>query len=164
MKLLVLSDSHSGRSFMRLCIEKIKPDAIVHVGDYESDGEVVQSENPGVPFYQVPGNCDYGFGSVFSAIRIENIGGIRVFMTHGHRHGVKSGTERLIADGRSEEAQLILYGHTHIPDCHPEPGGIWVVNPGSCRSYDGSVAVVTIENCQIKGCKILRMSDLEEIL
>ena len=58
MKILVLSDSHSTLSFMRHCIEKVKPDAIVHLGDHFDDGEAMHEENPGIPFYQVPGNCD----------------------------------------------------------------------------------------------------------
>ena len=164
MKLLVLSDSHSGRSFMRLCISKIAPDVIVHLGDYASDGEVIREEYPDVTLYQVPGNCDYGFGyNSLPEVRQENIGGVRVLMTHGHKHWVKNGTDFLIADGRRSQVQLVLYGHTHIADCHREYDGMWVVNPGSCRSYDGSVALIQIEKSQIIGCKILRMSDLEEL-
>ena len=33
-RILVLSDSHSGTSFMRWCVDHVKPDAIVHLGDY----------------------------------------------------------------------------------------------------------------------------------
>ncbi len=38
MNILVLSDSHSTLSFMRRCVETVKPDAIVHLGDYFDDG------------------------------------------------------------------------------------------------------------------------------
>ena len=58
MKILVLSDSHSGLSFMRECIKQLKPDAIVHLGDYFDDGQTIAEENPYIRFYQVPGNCD----------------------------------------------------------------------------------------------------------
>ena len=34
MKILVLSDSHSTLSFMRLCIQSLCPDAVVHLGDH----------------------------------------------------------------------------------------------------------------------------------
>ena len=37
-RILVLSDSHSGNSFMRWCVDTVKPDAIVHLGDYYEDG------------------------------------------------------------------------------------------------------------------------------
>ena len=57
-KILVLSDSHSALSFMRLAIVKLKPDAIVHLGDLYEDGETIAFENPTVPYFGVPGNCD----------------------------------------------------------------------------------------------------------
>ena len=34
MKILVLSDSHSALQFMRQCVESVKPDAIIHLGDF----------------------------------------------------------------------------------------------------------------------------------
>ena len=42
MTILVLSDSHSTLRFMRLCVEKIQPDALIHLGDYFDDGIVLK--------------------------------------------------------------------------------------------------------------------------
>ena len=58
MTILVFSDSHSSLGFMRRCMETVHPDGVIHLGDYFDDGEVIREENPGIPFYQVPGNCD----------------------------------------------------------------------------------------------------------
>ena len=58
MRILVLSDSHAGLAFMRLCVAKVRPDAIVHLGDFYEDGQVLAAENPHIPVHQVPGNCD----------------------------------------------------------------------------------------------------------
>ena len=58
MKILVLSDSHSTLRFMRQCVEIIKPDALVHLGDHYDDGVVLAEENPHLLIHQVPGNCD----------------------------------------------------------------------------------------------------------
>ena len=58
MKILVLSDSHSAMSFMRRCVERVKPDAIVHLGDHFDDAETLHEEYPGIRMYRVPGNCD----------------------------------------------------------------------------------------------------------
>ena len=44
MKILVLSDSHAGLSFMRRCIRTVKPDALVHLGDYYDDGAAMAEE------------------------------------------------------------------------------------------------------------------------
>ena len=43
---------------MRQCVESVKPDGIIHLGDFFDDGVVIREENPDIPFYQVPGNCD----------------------------------------------------------------------------------------------------------
>jgi len=59
MKILVFSDSHRTLSFMRTCIEKIGPDAMIHLGDHYADGENIHMEYPDILFYQVPGNCDF---------------------------------------------------------------------------------------------------------
>ena len=56
MKILVLSDSHSALSFMRRCISKIKPDAVIHLGDFYEDGQVMAEEFPHIRFHQVPVN------------------------------------------------------------------------------------------------------------
>ena len=44
MKILVLSDSHSSLSYMRLCIEAVKPDIMIHLGDYYDDAEAIAEE------------------------------------------------------------------------------------------------------------------------
>ena len=58
MKILVFSDSHSSMSFMRLCMEVVKPDAVIHLGDHYDDAEVLMDEWPRTRMYRVPGNCD----------------------------------------------------------------------------------------------------------
>ena len=56
-------------------------------------------------------------------------------------------------------AQAALFGHTHSALCVQEDG-LWLLNPGSCGSYGGSVGVIETENSQITSCKILTHSDL----
>ena len=58
MKVLVLSDSHSYLDFMTRAVEALRPDAVIHLGDYVNDGRELMEQFPGLPFYQVPGNCD----------------------------------------------------------------------------------------------------------
>ncbi len=160
MKILVLSDSHSALSFMRLCIAGVKPDAVVHLGDYYADGEAMKEEFPQIRFYQVPGNCDkYRMDLLVAETLIEKIGGVKLLMTHGHRHRVKSGLGALIQDARCVGAQAVLFGHTHEACCE-FIDGLWVVNPGSCGFYGGSAALVTIQNNAISGCRILRQPDI----
>lgn len=146
---------------MRQCIRQIKPDKMIHLGDYYEDGEAIAEEFPEIPIYQVPGNCDYyRMAEAVPAVLCCEIGGVRLFMTHGHLHGVKSGTERLLKDARKNGAQAVLYGHTHRAECYQERDGLWVLNPGSCGSYGGSAGMLVIEENQIQGCWLITPDDL----
>ena len=161
MKILVLSDSHAAISFMRRCMDTVRPDAVIHLGDYYDDAEALAEEYPGTPFYQVPGNCDrYRCAPGTPEIRIERIGGVNIYMTHGHIHKVKQYLGALLRDARACKVQIALYGHTHTADCHQEEDGLWILNPGSCGYYGGSAGLICVESGKIRECKILTCSDL----
>lgn len=161
MKILVLSDSHSALSFMRRCIESVRPDAVIHLGDHFDDAETMKEEFPGIPFYMVPGNCDrYRCAPGTPEILIWKVCGVELYMTHGHRHSVKSYLGALLKDARTAKVDAVLYGHTHLADCHLEADGLWVLNPGSCGYYGGTAGLILTENGNISDCRILREKDL----
>jgi len=150
---------------MRRCIRSVKPDVMIHLGDYFEDGEAMAEENPNIHIHQVPGNCDrYRMVRYEPEVRCYGIGGVKVYMTHGHVQRVKETKIRLLAEARGMGAQAVLYGHTHIADCHREEDGLWVMNPGACGSYGGSAGFMEIHDSVITDCKILHLSDLEEIV
>lgn len=164
-RILVLSDSHSGLSFMRFAIRAVKPDAVVHLGDFYDDGEAMAEENKQILFHQVPGNCDL---CRMIGMKPETlcypVCGVKLFMTHGHQHNVKlNGTDWLLRDAKKAGAQAALYGHTHIAECFREESGMWVLNPGACGSSGGSVGLIETENNEILSCRILRREELEEL-
>ena len=162
MKILVLSDSHAGLSFMRQCVEKAKPDAIVHLGDYFEDAQVLSEEFPRIPIHAVPGNCDrYRLLRAVPEILCYDVCGVRLFMTHGHKHNVKITTGLLIADAVRNNAAAALYGHTHSAECRCLPDGMWVLNPGTCGSFGGSAGVIETEQGKIKACYLINSVDLE---
>jgi len=149
---------------MRYCITKTKPDQIVHLGDYFDDGKTISEEYPHIRFHQVPGNCDrYRCAPWQADILCYDIGGVRFYMTHGHRHSVKSGLGHLLADARASGAAAVLYGHTHCADCQQDSDGLWILNPGSCGSYGGSVGLIEISEGKISSCSIFRQEDMEEL-
>lgn len=165
MKILVLSDSHSALRFMYSCMDAVKPDAVVHLGDHYDDGLALREDYPAVRFYQVPGNCDrYRCDPRIPEILIERVLGVNLYMTHGHRHQVKLYLAALLRDARACRANAVLYGHTHVADCHQEEDGMWVLNPGSCGYGGGSAGLIEVENGTIMSCRILRQADLEEML
>ena len=162
MKILVLSDSHSAFGFMRSCIEATAPDAMIHLGDYYPDGETMAEEYPHIPMYQVPGNCDlHRYFIPDPEIRIIELDGVRLYLTHGHRHGVKQSLLRLKADAKAANAQAALFGHTHVAHCQQEDG-LWMINPGAC-SWGGSAALLEIHAGRILQCRFLRPDTLKDL-
>ena len=161
MKILVLSDSHSALSFLRRCVEAVKPNAVIHLGDHFDDGLALKEEFPGVPVYQVPGNCDrYRCPPGQPEILITRICGVELYLTHGHRHSVKAYLGALLRDARAAKVAAVLYGHTHVPDCHREEDGLWVLNPGSCGYYGGSAGLIETAEGKITACRLLKECDL----
>ena len=160
-RILVLSDSHRGMSFMRWCVNTVKPDAIVHLGDFYDDGDELHEEFRHIPMYQVTGNCDRYYASPAAReLLICQVCGVQLFMTHGHRQWVKNGTDMLVRDALEAGVQAALYGHTHIADCRRD-GQLWVLNPGAAGSWGGSAGIIEVEDGKIRNCRILRYGDQE---
>ena len=117
MKLLILSDTH-GRVDRLAKVLKLHADAdaILFLGDGLSD--IARSGIDIGKLFCVRGNCD-GF-SVGSGIYSPNelslcFDGFNILMMHGHLHGVKSGIDRAVYYAEEKGADILLFGHTHIP-------------------------------------------------
>lgn len=162
MKILVMSDSHSSLRFMHTCIRAVQPDVMIHLGDFYEDARAVAEDYPHIPLIQVPGNCDrYRVMPNEPEILVTRIGGVDLYLTHGHRHGVKMTLGNLLREARKCNVKAVLYGHTHVADCYLEEDGLWVLNPGSCNYSGGSVGLMEINNGKILSCRILEQGDLE---
>lgn len=165
MTILVFSDSHSALSFMRRCMDKFSPQAVIHLGDHYDDADALRQDYSHIPFHMVPGNCDrYRCPLGAREMLCYPVGGVMLFMTHGHNHHVKSGIGALLADARRYRAQAALYGHTHQADCHLEDDGLWVLNPGTCGHFGGSAGLIETDGEKITACRIITQADLEEKL
>ena len=77
--------------------------------------------------------------------------GVRIFGTHGHRYGVKQGLIRFSLAAQEQQAQVALFGHTHIPYCRQE-GGLWLLNPGACGGRAPSCGIVTVDGGKAVCC------------
>ena len=165
MKILVLSDSHSALSFMRTCMDSVKPDVVIHLGDYFDDAETIREEYPHIPMLNVPGNCDrYRCPPGQPEILIRSVYGVILYMTHGHRHNVKLTRGLLLRDARASKAAAALYGHTHVAEVYREEGGMWVLNPGSSGYGGGSAGIIEVQNGEILSCRIITPENLEEFV
>jgi putative phosphoesterase len=63
-------------------------------------------------------------------VREETLGGKRFFFTHGHVYDVKYGLYRLDLAAREYQADIALFGHTHVP-YEEYADGLYLFNPGS---------------------------------
>ena len=128
MKILVVSDTHRSLANFETVYNRVKPvDAVLHLGDVEGQEELVRSIAE-CPVHFVKGNCD--LGSPEPIARELSLGGVKIFMTHGHKYGINWGTEGLEEMGWQTEAKVVLYGHTHRPVVEWK-SGFWLCNPGS---------------------------------
>lgn len=148
MKVLILSDSHGEAGHILRAVEQEKPDYVIHLGDGWRDLRELERLMPMLPIAQVCGNCDFGAFDLPDT-RLVEYGGIRVFLCHGHRYGVKSGLLSLCYAAREQNAQVALFGHTHQAFCE-EYDGLWVLNPGSCGyCARPTCGVMEIQNGQV---------------
>ena len=141
MKILVFSDSHRYLNGMYWAIEQHHPDQIIHLGDIQDDAEEVEMVYRRTPICKVPGNCD-GW-TTEPAIKLITIDGVRILLSHGHLWYVKQGYETAILQARKANADILLFGHTHVPVCKQLEDGLWMMNPGTARTTYG---IITIEN------------------
>ena len=141
MKILVFSDSHRSRAGMYKAIDTHKPDQVIHLGDVLEDAEEITYLYPKLPVCMVPGNCD-GWTTLPAKKQI-TLGGKQFLLSHGHLWGVKRGYSAAVADARASNADVLLFGHTHLAYCQQLKDGLWVMNPGSSRS---SYGLILLEN------------------
>lgn len=140
MRILILSDSHGNIKKMKQAVERTQPDQIIHLGDYFRDGTALREAFPLLPVAQVIGNCDlYDFSARGGKDQLLlTLDGHRVLLCHGHHYHVKSSLLSLSYAAREAEAELCLFGHTHIP--HLEKMDGWtLLNPGSIGNGDFAV-------------------------
>lgn len=149
MKLYVFSDSHGHLQPMLDVIEEHSPDAVIFLGDGLEDAQQITYIFPELPLYMVPGNCD-GFTDI-SPIQEIIVGEVRILFSHGHLWSVKRSDEQARELARDYGAQILLYGHTHIP-LSEEDGDLWIMNPGAARCGYGVIHVEedSTFHCELK--------------
>lgn len=124
-KLLIVSDSHSLTTELTDIYERHSDaDAAVHCGDSE-----LETDSPYLANYTVvKGNCD--IFSEFPEEEVLEIGGLTIFLTHGHLHRVKQNLMTMQYTAKEKEADVALFGHTHIAVAEQEDHQLFI-NPGS---------------------------------
>lgn len=128
---VIVSDTHGRRKN----VDKLMPifaenDYVVHLGDGAGDLRDFYRENSEKTII-LKGNCDFSYALEEYVIEEE---GVRILCCHGHRYGVKSGTERLAEHAKECGCEIALYGHTHRAAIKMVDG-VLCINPGSLGAY-----------------------------
>lgn len=131
MRIGVVSDTHGKPEFLRKALEQMGHiDMLIHAGDHYRDALSI-SKQTGLRVTAVVGNCDWDVvGPLEKVLEVEDR---RILVVHGHLYGVKSGHEKLAQLLREGCYDLIIYGHSHMPEITPLPQG-YLMNPGSLSS------------------------------
>jgi len=141
----VVSDSHGDRGHLQQALMKMeaggKLDCVIHCGDGGRDAEALTGHI--MQTIIVKGNND-GWSCPYDEGKLLPIGKATFFITHGHRFGVKNDLYTLADAAVAKGAQVVCFGHTHIPYCGYLQG-VLMVNPGSC-AFTSRGAVITVDD------------------
>lgn len=126
MRIAVVSDTHGNWPMVVDAIAKEGiVDCLIFLGDHAADGRQLQKKLQ-IPAYIVRGNCD--LDDTPEELLVELLGW-RLLLCHGHRYQVKNGLQKLYYRGLEQQADLVLFGHTH--EAYLEEGEVTLINPGS---------------------------------
>ena len=142
MRILVVSDTHGDfYSLKRALDAQPTAEVIIHCGDGSEQYQYIKDVYLQKQVIGVRGNCDWS--STLSATEVTEVGGKRIFITHGHMYQAKFTTMNMIYAAREEKANILLFGHTHqaMTDYND---GLYIMNPGSCSGYYATYGVIDI--------------------
>ena len=132
MRVVVLSDTHIRRGTTRRLPDAVygaldRADVILHGGDVVVE-DLLHELSGFAPVHAVLGNNDHELGGVLPETRVLDLAGVRVAMIHDS--GARKGRERRMRD-RFPDADVVVFGHSHIPIDDTGIGGQRLFNPGS---------------------------------
>ncbi len=134
MVIAVISDTHLPRGARRLpdaCVERIAAaDLLLHAGDFSTLEVLRELEAIGPPVVGVHGNVDSAeLRRARPPERVVEADGARIAMLHdaGPRAGRLERMRRRFGD----RAEIVVFGHSHLPLHEQAPDGFQIFNPGS---------------------------------
>lgn len=168
MKVLVISDTHGKIEHVQMVLDHMIPlgvNTVLHCGDYISDARILQKKYPDLTIHGVYGNCDVGFGGEYSTV--VTIEGVSIYMSHGHRYGVKWGDyDEVFIDTLAHEATVAVCGHSHEAYLEKRQG-ILIMNPGSITlprdSRYPSYGILELLEGRVVDAKIMQIHDQDVI-
>ena len=144
-KILIFSDSHGNtRNLSRAIGEHAgSVDLILHLGDGIAD---LPPETKAISRV-LRGNFEDCFHRYYEVPteQLFTVAGKKILACHGHRHSIKTFEAMLALYAVEKEADIVLFGHTHVPYLRYAPEEeygrpLHLFNPGSIGSPRGGKA------------------------
>ena len=160
MRVGVFSDSHGDHEALDELLERMGVlDAACFLGDVARDAEHLRERLEAMPnqppLYAVRGNNDYYSTCTLPWELLIELGGVRIYMTHGHQ---LVSLMNLAYTAQECGAQVALFGHTHQALCETAQG-VLLLNPGSagnfCRGGRAHASVLEINKGRCSVTNIL---------
>jgi uncharacterized protein len=134
MLIAVISDTHLPRGARRLpdeCVRGIAgADLLLHAGDFSTVEVLRGLERIGPPVAGVHGNVDSpDLLRMLPAERIVEVEGVRIAMLHDA--GPRKGRLARMRARFGDQAQAVVFGHSHLPLHEQAEDGFQIFNPGS---------------------------------
>lgn len=133
MLVAVISDTHLPRGARRLpdaCVERVAAaELLLHAGDFSTLDVLRELEAIGPPVAAVRGNVDSAeLRRLLPEERVVEAAGVRIALIHdaGPRRGRLERMRRRFGD-----ADLVVFGHSHMPLHEQAEDGFQILNPGS---------------------------------
>jgi uncharacterized protein len=165
VRVVVVADTHLRRSWpnRRLPDAAVRvletAEVILHAGDI-TQAEHLEALAVHAPVHAVLGNNDPELVGVLPETLELELAGVRVAMIHDS--GPARGRERRL-HARFPAADVVVFGHSHIPWNAPGVGGQLLFNPGSPterrRQPHRTVGVLDLEAGRIHDARIVVVDD-----
>jgi uncharacterized protein len=163
MLIAVISDTHLPRGARRLpeaCVERIKAaDLLLHAGDFSTLEVLRELEAIGPPVVGVHGNVDSAdLRRQLPEERVVDADGARIAMLHDA--GPRAGRLARMRARFGERADLVVFGHSHMP-LHEQAGdGFQTFNPGSPterrRAPTHTMGLITVDS-GVLSCELVTL-------
>jgi len=131
MRAVLLADTHlrdgGGRQLDDAVLDAVRrTDVVLHAGDVVGD-DLLRELAALAPLHAVRGNNDVTLPDLPETLELE-LDGVRVSMIHDA--GARAGRPGRLAR-RFPSADLVVFGHSHLPEDLAEAGAPRIFNPGS---------------------------------
>jgi putative phosphoesterase len=130
----VVSDTHGNREGMHLLAERLKSqgvETLLHLGDDYRDHRTLSQT--GLEVIGVPGvYCPEYRDPHISNRQVVVLGGLKFLLTHTETRHPYDDPQDLDPELTCYEVDVVLFGHTHVPELEERQGVVWI-NPGHLR-------------------------------